>query len=223
MKAFLSYQTSDKVVAGKLKIMLEALGISSFLAHEDIQVSEEWRLKILAELADSDLFVAVLSKDYYGSIWCAQESGIAAADQDMTILPVSLDGTIPSGFFGHVQSSKLDRENPQLDSLTPGLFKCDSHFTISALIALVGRSRSYRGAEYYFSLVLPFLNTATDVQKTDLLRVSTENDQVCNAGDCATKYLPPLLATHGKFLDQETRTELEETLARYNRPPTRLG
>jgi hypothetical protein len=217
LKAFLSYQTTDKIVASKLKIMLEALGISSFLAHEDIQVSEEWRLKILSELSDSNLFVAVLSKDYYGSIWCVQESGIAASRHDITILPVSIDGTIPSGFFGHVQSSKIDSENPQLSALTPGLFKCDQYFTISALIVLVGKSRSFRSAEYHFGLLLPYLNAATDQQKTDLLRLSTENGQVCNAGDCATKYLPPLLATHGKFLDQKTRVELEQTLARYKR------
>ena len=45
MYAFVSYQTDDKVVAGKVKAVLEGLGIPAFLAHEDIGVSEEWRIK----------------------------------------------------------------------------------------------------------------------------------------------------------------------------------
>lgn len=218
MKAFLSYQTGDKAVAGKIKNLLESVGVEGFLAHEDIRVSEEWRLKLLEELGDADLFVPILSKNYFGSIWCAQESGIASADPDITIVPVSIDETVSSGFFGHIQSTTIDANNPQLQSLRPGLFKCDKAFTIDALVALVGKSGSYRGAEYAFGLISPYLNAATDEQKTELLKVSTNNNQVCNAGECATKFLPPLLASHGKFLAHNTRSELEATLARYNKP-----
>lgn len=40
--AFISYQTADKQIAGRIKELLESIGITSFLAHEDIDVSEEW-------------------------------------------------------------------------------------------------------------------------------------------------------------------------------------
>jgi hypothetical protein len=35
VRAFLSYQTKDKVVAGNVRAFLEKMGIQSFLAHED--------------------------------------------------------------------------------------------------------------------------------------------------------------------------------------------
>jgi hypothetical protein len=50
MYASISYQTGEKLVAGQLQALLAKLGVKSFLAHEDIQVSEEWRHKILEEL-----------------------------------------------------------------------------------------------------------------------------------------------------------------------------
>jgi adenine-specific DNA methylase len=35
-EVFISYQTADKVVAGKIKEILSDYGMDSFLAHEDI-------------------------------------------------------------------------------------------------------------------------------------------------------------------------------------------
>jgi adenine-specific DNA methylase len=36
---FISYQTADKAVAGKIKKILSDYGMVSFLAHEDIEIS----------------------------------------------------------------------------------------------------------------------------------------------------------------------------------------
>ena len=55
--AFVSYQTADKVVAGKIRDALAEVGIQTFLAHEDIFVSEEWRLKILEQIGVCDIFI----------------------------------------------------------------------------------------------------------------------------------------------------------------------
>jgi hypothetical protein len=78
MRAFLSYQTADKLIAARVAGLLSKLKCTAFMAHEDIQVSQEWRLQIIQELGVADLFVPILSANYYGSIWCKQESGIAA-------------------------------------------------------------------------------------------------------------------------------------------------
>ena len=102
--AFISYQTKDKWVAGKLKKILGEYGIDTFLAHEDINVSEEWRVKILEELTKADIFICILSKNFLQSFWCLQESGIAAFRSDLTVIPISIDGTIPVGFIGNIQS-----------------------------------------------------------------------------------------------------------------------
>ena len=65
MYAFISYQTDDRLVAGKVKSLLLESGIRSFMAHEDVSVSEEWRLKILEEMGKAEIFVSLWSKNYY--------------------------------------------------------------------------------------------------------------------------------------------------------------
>jgi hypothetical protein len=67
------------------------------MAHEHIEVSVEWRAEILRQLGLAVLFVPILSARYYSSIWCKQESGIAAF-RGMTIIPLSIDGALSQGF-----------------------------------------------------------------------------------------------------------------------------
>lgn len=216
MRAFLSYQTDDKLIAARVAELLRRLGCAPFMAHEHIEVSVEWRDRILEELKGADVFVPILSQKYYGSIWCKQESGIAAF-RDITIIPLSTDGSIPEGFIGHIQSTKIDPAAPKLPDVLPGLAKHDIKFVIDALISIIGESGNYRGAEANFQLILPYLDKATKEQIVSLLNTSLKNDQVCNAGLCATTYLPPLLASHGKYMTEHERTELAEVLKRYKK------
>jgi hypothetical protein len=215
MYAFVSYQTDDKVVAGKVKAVLEGLGIPAFLAHEDIGVSEEWRIKLLQELAKADLFVALLSKSYFQSIWCTQESGIAAFKKKMLIVPFSLDGTVPQGFMGHIQSTKIDPANPLPTDILPGIAKRNLAFVIDMLTTEISKSGSFRGAEWDFQQILPYLPKATNDQIVRLLTVSADNGQVCHAQLCASRYLPPLLASHGDLLDAATREKLTKCVEAY--------
>jgi len=81
------------------------------MAHEDVDVSEEWRLKILKEIGITDLFVSLWSKNYYSSWWCIQKSGIASFRKDLTVIPLSTDGSSPQGFASNIQSTKIDPIN----------------------------------------------------------------------------------------------------------------
>jgi TIR domain len=216
MRAFLSYQTADKLVAARIAELLNKLGCTSFMAHENIQVSQEWRLSILQELTIADLFIPILSKNYYESIWCKQESGIAAY-RSITIIPLSTDGSIPEGFIGHIQSTKIDPNTPKFSDLLPGIAKRDAKFVINALIPIIAKSTSFRGAEANFELILPYVEQATKEQVVELLTVSTANKQICHASLCATTYLPPLLESHGKFMMKETRKELTDVLKQYEK------
>lgn len=213
--AFVSYQTDDKAVAAKVKTLLLSVGINAFLAHEDISVSEEWRLKILEEIGRADMFICLLSKSYLQSTWCVQESGIAAFRKDITVVPLSLDGTIPQGFIGNVQSAKIDPTAIYLGDLIPGILKNDIAFGTDMAINMLGRSRSYRGAEENFQLLLPHLSRMTDGQIKRLLEVAATNDQVHHASLCATNYIPPLLKSYGHLLAPETLSYLTGVCARY--------
>jgi hypothetical protein len=214
MRAFLSYQTDDKAVAGDIKKILDRLNVETFLAHEDIEVSAEWRLAIIQELMVTDLFIPILSKNYYTSIWCKQESGMAAY-RGVTIIPLSIDGSVPQGFISHVQSTRINPKQIYAAPLVTGIARRDKAFAIEGIIKFIGGSGNFRAAEANFEMILPFLKDASKEQKVRLLQVSLRNNQVCNAGLCATKYLPPLLAGHGRFLSAEDRAELTEILDRY--------
>ncbi|MFZ4526742.1 MAG: toll/interleukin-1 receptor domain-containing protein [Chlorobium sp.] len=211
--AFLSYQTADKTAASQVKAVLSGVGISVFLAHEDISVSEEWRLKILDEIGRASIFVGLLSKNYFQSPWCVQESGIAAYRSDMTVIPLSLDGAIPQGFISNFQSVKVDPERITIHDLIPGFLKHDFTVGIGLIIELICRSRSYRSAEANFQLLLPHVPKMTDEQIRVLLERVAENDQVHYASLCAREYLPPLLNTHGHLLKPTTCSLLKKVCA----------
>jgi hypothetical protein len=216
MRAFLSYQTADREVAARVAAVLQEFDCSAFMAHEHIEVSGEWRVEILKQIGTADLFVPILSTNYYNSIWCKQESGIAAF-REMTIVPLSTDGSIPQGFIAHIQSTKIDPAAPAFEDLLPGVVKHDVAFALDLLIARVGKSRSFRGAEANFELVLPYLRKAPRKKVVDLLHLSTDNKQVCHASLCATKYLPPLVKSHGRYMDKGKLKELEGVLAQYSK------
>src|SRR3954464_12981607 len=120
MLAFMSYQTEDRVVAANVAKLLEHIGVQSFMAHEHIEVSVQWRDEILRQIGLADLFVPILSQRYYASIWCKQESGIAAFRR-MTMIPLSLDGSIPQGAINHIQSTLLQGGRATYEQILPGL------------------------------------------------------------------------------------------------------
>jgi hypothetical protein len=212
--AFLSYQTNDKIVAGRIKSFLDEIGVPAFLAHEDIEVSEEWRLELLRQLRKADIFIAILSAHYNSSPWCVQESGMAALRR-MTIIPLSIDGSIPRGFISHLQCTRIDPSAPSEAAVLAGIAKRNVSTVIDAAIRLISESRSFRHAEANFELILPYLRRASAEQIATLLKVSAENGEVCNATLCAREHLPPLLKTHGQLMEPQLRTELSRTLDRY--------
>lgn len=218
MLAFLSYQTEERVVAASVAKFLESIGVQSFMAHEHIEVSVQWRDEILRQIGQADLFIPILSQRYYASIWCKQESGIAAF-RGMTMIPLSIDGSIPQGFIGHIQSTLIENLTPTYQKIFPGLAAHDVHFTISAITEIIARSGNFRRAEANFAMILPYLNRATDQQVVDLLNVSYQNKQICHAGLCARDYLPALFRSHEQYLQPEVRADLSQILAQYAVPP----
>lgn len=212
---FISYQTADKSVAGKIQQVLKEVGVKSFLAHEDIEVSKEWRTTILEEIARAAVFVCVLSKSYYESEWCVQESGIAAYRDNMTIIPLSLDGSIPKGFVGHIQSTAVRPESLTIDELLPGFMRHDRDLGVDIIVKKIAASSSFRAAEANFERMLPHLAQLTGAQMKELLEESAANTQVCHASRCARHYIPPLLKKHGHLLSRDVRKSLKDICALY--------
>ena len=130
MLAFMSYQAANRAVAGRVSDLLASLGIQAFMAHEHIEVSVQWRDEILRQIGLANLFVPILSQNYYASIWCKQESGIAAFRR-ITVIPLSIDGSTPQGATSNFQSTIIDPNAPVYANILPGLALNDVNFLIS--------------------------------------------------------------------------------------------
>jgi hypothetical protein len=104
-KLFISHYHKEKELAGRIKGRLEnRFNIDVFVAHDDINPTEEWQETILRELETSNVFIMLLSRDFKTSDWTDQETGIAI-QLKQKIIPVALD-IPPYGFAGKYQALK---------------------------------------------------------------------------------------------------------------------
>lgn len=76
-KVFISHRDTQKPYAKKIKDALAPLGVCCFVAHMDIEVSDEWLKTIDKAMRTSDLFLPLLTEDFFESIWTNQEIGFA--------------------------------------------------------------------------------------------------------------------------------------------------
>jgi hypothetical protein len=206
---FISYQTSDKIIAGKLKNVLSAFDINSFLAHEDLDVSVEWQNEILKKLREATLFICLLSKNYLNSYYCLQESGIAIM-LDIPIIPLSLDGTTPPGFIKKYQAGKIVQESLSIKDIIPALLRHSKNIGIQIVCELMKSSGTFRAAETNFELIIPVLDDLSKSQAENILDIILDNSQITNAAKCLSDYLP-------KFLQKCSDKLLKEKIRKLKR------
>lgn len=106
LKAFLSYSTDDKQLAGRVKEQLSYFGIDVFLAHEDLSPSLEWQGEIIKQVEACDVFITLHTGSFKLSDWTDQESGMAIV-KDKVIMPVHVTRG-PHGFLSRYQAHPLD-------------------------------------------------------------------------------------------------------------------
>lgn len=214
-RAFISYHTSERNYASQIAEEIQRLGISPFMAHEDIEVSVEWRSRLLHELREADTFIALLSSNYQSSTWCMQESGIAAFRDDILILPLSIDDTVSPGFLGLYQSARVEPTRIDIAQIAPALTTKDVFKGVGNLIHLLASSRSFRSAEQNFTFLLPHIPALGANRAVELLEVCAANDQIKHASLCARDYIPEVLRTYPRVGSRAVRKQLRETCERY--------
>ncbi|MCK5743926.1 MAG: toll/interleukin-1 receptor domain-containing protein [Caldisericia bacterium] len=110
IRIFISHTTKHKNIAMDLKNeLLNRFGILSFVAHHDIEPTEEWSEEILNALSSFDVFIALLTEEFNQSKWTDQEIGFAVA-RNKLIIPINIDIT-PYGFISKYQQLKYNRGN----------------------------------------------------------------------------------------------------------------
>lgn len=211
MKCFISYSTIDKSVACILKNELERIGLTGFLAHEDISVSFEWQEKILKELRECDIFVALLSKNYYQSVFCIQESGISLYRKNCLIIPLSLDGTLPTGFTGKYQA-KLINLRPGISDFLPALITKHKALAMPYLIKSINIAPNYREAEERFELVNLIEWQLTEQHANEILIETFNNKQVFHATENYTKNIPRFISKYKSIINPELFNNIDIAL-----------
>ena len=109
-RLFISHLWEHRSFAEEIEAELRDFGISSFIAHKDIEPTQVWQSEIEVALATCDAMLALLHPDFHGSNWTDQEIGYAMGRQ-LLIVTVDL-GTTPYGFIGKFQAITGTGRNP---------------------------------------------------------------------------------------------------------------
>jgi TIR domain len=102
LRLFISHLASQRVFAGELQENLFRYGISSFVAHNDIEPTSEWQTQIEMALSTCDSLVALLHDNFHASNWTDQEIGFAMG-RGVPTFAIRL-GETPYGFIGRFQA-----------------------------------------------------------------------------------------------------------------------
>lgn len=102
LRLFITHLATHRAFAAEIQEELLRFGISSFVAHNDIEPSLEWQVQIETALATCDALVALLHDDFHASKWTDQEIGFAMG-RGVPTFAVRL-GETPYGFIGRFQA-----------------------------------------------------------------------------------------------------------------------
>ncbi len=208
IKVFVSYISNNKTLAGRIKEKLESFGIEVFVAHDTINVTEEWRERILDELDSCDFFISVLTNKYRSSKWTDQEAGYAIALKKKIIS--LMVGELPHGFLEKFQATKINARNAtpackeiieQMNNLPDFKYRLQKN-----LIDKFNSSDSFTEAFEYSKILLslaPFEYTLLEMIKNGF----DENNQIYRSGG-AVKNLKELIKNHKSQLDSIQYKEL---------------
>lgn len=213
IKAFVSYSTKDKHVGAKIKGIFESFGIECFMAHDDIEISEEWKKRILKELSEVDIFIPLLSDNFKNSDWCSQEAGIACF-RDILFIPLSLDKNInPYGFMSHRQGKVINKHNiPSNYLINPIIDNFPKISVFNNLINKLREANSFRNAEKVMSSLEPYFNKLCTDDINKVIDISIKNRQIWDASKCKGKYLPDFIKINEDKIERIKLKELSELI-----------
>ena len=101
LRVFLSHLSAHRVFTAELQSALLDYGITSFVAHNDIEPTLEWQTEIETALRSCHALVALLHPNFHASNWTDQEIGYVMG-RGLPAFSVRL-GQDPYGFIGRFQ------------------------------------------------------------------------------------------------------------------------
>lgn len=116
---FVSHSINDLDIVKRIKSWLEYVGISVFIAHQDIEPAKDFDIEIIEQLKSSLIFVPLLTKNFKKSEWCDQEAGMAIATNSI-ILPIKIDND-PHGFMNKKNALRWNDDMPSITDLAKSI------------------------------------------------------------------------------------------------------
>lgn len=162
-RIFLSHKTEVRLETAKLKEDLSSFGVSSFVAHSDINPTREWQEEIENALASMDAFIALLTEDFHKSLWTDQEVGYAVA-RGVPIIAVKL-GADPYGFIGKFQALPSTWETAPVEIVK---LLINSDRMLSAYTSAVANCTSFEMGNN-LATILPSIQNLNQRQIADLV------------------------------------------------------
>ena len=204
VRLFLSHSAAHKAFAAEVAARLLPLGISAFVAHDSMQVTQPWQEQIERALRTAHAFTVLLHPEAKDSEWCQQEIGWALG-RDLPFFVIRI-GVDPGGFPGRDQWPSGGGQKAQeiarmlagwLNSHTP-LAEQVAGGLLAALRAAGGYIEAGRAGE-----ALDALGDLTPAQWSELDEIFLENDQV-HGSVLAQRALRPLYDRAGRSFPSRT-------------------
>ncbi|MBX3545580.1 toll/interleukin-1 receptor domain-containing protein [Chelatococcus sp.] len=105
LRLFVSHRDAHKADVNELALELEEYGITSFVAHETISPTKEWRREIISGLTTMEAMLVFLTDDFEQSSFTNQEVGFALA-KNVPIVSLKLGSKAPPGFISDKQAAR---------------------------------------------------------------------------------------------------------------------
>ena len=217
LKAFVSYATADKHAAADVaEALRKHFGIAAFMTHEDIQVGDDWKERILHELATCDIFVPLLSRAFHDSDWASQEIGHIASRLDaVVVIPISLDGTVSYGFINFLQSRRVEsKADLSLEFFLEPLLRRARSRILPWVIEELRASSDYRHSDSLMRALAPFFSDLRADEAMAVAGASIINDEIWSAPECRKIHLPRFLEIQGAILSEEMHRALRYQIRR---------
>lgn len=180
---FVSHSIEDLQVATDVKALLRVFGFDGFVAHQDIELSQEWISRIVEALNSSVGLIYLLSDASKASDWTDQEAGFALC-RNVPLIPISL-GAGPWGFVSRYQAKRwhLSDSTSEYSRLKPnaailgGALIDRGLLSVDELIATFGSSTSFTDA-ILRQLVLERRDDLSTGQVSQIIGLVAGNDEL---------------------------------------------
>ena len=180
VRVFLSHKATKKIETSRLKQSFADCGIGAFVAHDDIEPTEEWHREIERALFSMDALVSLLTEDFHDSDWTDQEVGVAIG-RGVPLVAVML-GRDPYGLMGKGQGlGGCSRTNPNEIALK--VFQLllkrlpDKSRLFECALASYANSVSFADSAWRIERVLSQFHELTQTQVDRVLQAFCTNNQ----------------------------------------------